>query len=74
MTGGADNDILNGEAGDDLYHYNMGDGNDTIADSSGNDTLQLGEGFDAGTIDCQIDGSGVISDLLMPREQFRLMG
>ena len=45
LIGGIGNDILNGGNGDDIYQYNLGDGFDTISDSSGNDKIVFGEGI-----------------------------
>ncbi len=39
LTGGVNDDRLNGGAGDDFYAYNIGDGNDFVADISGIDTI-----------------------------------
>ena len=45
ITGGLDNDNLNGGNGDDTYIYNMGDGFDTITETSGADKIVLGTGI-----------------------------
>lgn len=39
LEGGLGDDKLGGDAGNDSYRYGLGDGNDTISDSSGTDTL-----------------------------------
>ncbi len=44
LIGGKGNDSLNGASGDDIYAFNLGDGNDTIAqdDATGRDGLRFG--------------------------------
>ncbi len=54
IVGGLGDDILRGEWGDDLYIYNLGDGADTISDSTlyygQTDTLRFGPGVTAGML------------------------
>ncbi|NRA72383.1 MAG: hypothetical protein HRU24_15310, partial [Gammaproteobacteria bacterium] len=38
-------DSVHGGSGDDLYIYQLGDGNDTLNDSGGTDTLRFGAGI-----------------------------
>ncbi len=45
LIGGKGCDTLNGGDGDDTYVWNLGDGLDTVSDSSGTTTLQFGEGI-----------------------------
>lgn len=45
IIGGKGCDTLNGGDGDDTYVWNLGDGLDTVSDSSGTTTLQFGEGI-----------------------------
>ncbi len=45
ITGGTGNDNLNGGNGDDTYIYNIGDGFDTITETSGADKIVLGTGI-----------------------------
>ena len=45
LIGGKGCDTLNGGDGDDTYIWNLGDGLDTVSDSSGTTTLQFGEGI-----------------------------
>ncbi|MBV1889099.1 MAG: hypothetical protein KUG67_02520, partial [Proteobacteria bacterium] len=40
LTGGAGDDVLNGGDGDDTYMFSLGDGNNTITDTSGFDVIQ----------------------------------
>ena len=47
VFGEAGDDTIIGGAGNDTYIYNVGDGNDTITDTSGTDTIQFGEGISA---------------------------
>lgn len=55
LTGGIGDDTLKGHRQDDHYKWSVGDGNDTIIESSayngGNDTLQLGAGITAAHLD-----------------------
>ena len=55
LIGDVGNDSLNGGAGDDTYIYNLGDGFDTISESSGSDKIVFGEGvsFDDMTFERQ---------------------
>ena len=43
LIGGKGDDSLNGNSGNDIYVYNLGDGFDTISDSSGSNIIQFGE-------------------------------
>ena len=45
LVGGKGNDTLNGGVGSDIYHYNLGDGFDTIYDEGGTDRIVFGEGI-----------------------------
>lgn len=45
MDGGAGNDRLYGDEGDDTYKVNVGEGVDTISDSSGSDKIIFGAGL-----------------------------
>ncbi|WP_310599361.1 calcium-binding protein, partial [Desulfobulbus sp.] len=45
LVGGTGDDSLAGEDGDDTYVFNLGDGVDTIFESSGQDTVQFGQGI-----------------------------
>ena len=47
VNGGGGNDYMSGSSGNNVYIYNLGDGNDTISDagSNDNDTIQFGEGI-----------------------------
>ncbi|AOO64214.1 Ig-like domain-containing protein [Sulfurospirillum halorespirans] len=57
LSGGAGNDTLYGDVGNDTYYFNLGDGKDTITDTSfsfcswntpegGDDTITFGEGIE----------------------------
>lgn len=46
LSGGTGADYLYGGDGDDTYFWNIGDGNDSIYESSGLDTLEFGENID----------------------------
>ena len=45
LTGGTGNDQLSGGAGIDTYYFNLGDGQDTITDTTYDNTLILGPGL-----------------------------
>ena len=45
IIGGRGEDHLRGGAGNDVYVWNRGDGNDTISDGGGDNILQFGEGI-----------------------------
>ena len=45
LVGGTGDDHLEGGSGNDTYIYNLGDGFDTISDSSGTDKIKFGEGI-----------------------------
>ncbi|WP_444994749.1 Ig-like domain-containing protein [Aliikangiella sp. IMCC44359] len=45
LIGGSGVDTLRGGTGDDTYIWNLGDGDDTIDDTSGHDTLVFGNGI-----------------------------
>ncbi len=45
LTGGIGDDRLQGGMGNDTYHWNLGDGNDTIQDFSGMDQIIFGAGI-----------------------------
>ncbi|MBV1929296.1 MAG: cadherin-like domain-containing protein, partial [Gammaproteobacteria bacterium] len=45
LTGGAGDDVLNGGDGDDTYMFSLGDGNNTITDTSGFDVIQVETGI-----------------------------
>lgn len=60
LRGGAGDDILQGKAGNDTYLFGLGDGYDTITETSGpsngNDVLQLGAGIDAASTQLTREG------------------
>ncbi len=58
LIGGTGDDILNGGGGDDVYVYNLGDGEDHIVDSSVNgqiNTLRFGGGISTSNITIGFD-------------------
>ncbi len=63
LTGGKGNDILNGGGGNDTYLYNLGDGLDTLTDSSGTDTVSLGTGFSFDNSVIRVDSTTGIAHL-----------
>ncbi|WP_346915480.1 calcium-binding protein, partial [uncultured Roseibium sp.] len=53
ITGGLGNDQIDGGYGNDTYHYDLGDGNDTITEDSNSgsaDTIVLGSGIAANEV------------------------
>ncbi len=71
ITGGVGNDLLFGGDGDDTYVFSIGDGVNTILESSGFDVLQLGAGITFGDLtftqngndlDIQIASGFIITD------------
>ncbi len=50
LSGGVGDDLLFGGDGDDAYIFNLGDGINTILESSGFDTIQLGVGITFGDL------------------------
>lgn len=56
LFGAGGNDILSGGTGDDTYFYNLGDGSDTITETSGIDSLVFGTGITLSNLGFEIDG------------------
>ena len=57
IIGNKGNDQLIGLGGDDVYQYNLGDGNDTITDSFGYDRIKLGSGISVSQVKVDRDNS-----------------
>ena len=66
LSGGLGNDYLSGDSGDDTYLFNLGDGNDIIAEYSnqGIDTLNLGSGITTSNVQIARTGNS-FSDLVL---------
>ncbi len=47
LTNLTSDDDFFGFAGDDVYEYGIGDGNDTVTDSAGDDELRFGPGINS---------------------------
>ena len=63
ITGGTGNDTLIGGAGDDTYFYRIGDGIDTVQDTSGpgeGNTLSFGSGITPVSLSLGIDSNGLL--------------
>lgn len=60
LNGGRGDDTLSGREGNDTYIYNLGDGNDTIIESTGADVLRFGAGITAESIIVAREGSSLI--------------
>ena len=62
-------DQIKGGTGSDVYHYNLGDGNDVIdTNTGGHDILVLGPGIEPGNIQLQLGLDGALK-LTMPDGQ-----
>jgi Ca2+-binding RTX toxin-like protein len=73
LRGGSDKDVLHGGRGadqleggadDDLYLFNIGDGQDTISDTAGTDTLHFGAGIDLYRVRFEHSGSSLVIKVL----------
>ena len=62
ITGGKNSDILEGSVGDDIYHYNIGDGSDLIFENSnsGVDKIKFGNDIDKDNINIKQNGNDLI--------------
>ena len=57
IIGGAGNDALDGGSGNDTFIYNLGDGFDTVNDSSGTDKIKFGEGISLSDLNFRAEGN-----------------
>jgi Ca2+-binding RTX toxin-like protein len=57
LNGGAGNDALFGQGGDDTYILNLGDGQDTLTDTSGLNTILFGNGISADSVRAAYDAA-----------------
>ena len=57
FIGGVDNDLLYGNSGNDIYQFNLGDGQDTIQDSGGTDRIEFGESVERTGIALYMDSN-----------------
>lgn len=60
LFGAAGDDTLNGGTGDDVYYYNLGDGSDTIIETSGTDSIVFGPGIGFDDLTLSISGSDLL--------------
>lgn len=63
LVGGTGNDNLSGNAGDDTYIYNLGDGFDTIYEDGGNDTIVFGQGITLEDLTFRKSGTDLIINI-----------
>ena len=63
LVGGTGNDNLSGNAGDDTYIYNLGDGFDTIYEDGGNDTITFGQGITLEDLTFRKSGTDLIINI-----------
>ncbi len=64
LSGQGGNDLLSGGSGNDTYIFNLGDGQDTISESTGgfntdNDTVQFGENIAPGDVTLTRENAGM---------------
>ena len=50
LISGSGNDFMDGGEEDDIYYFNMGDGNDTITDAAGENTIIFGDSIESDKI------------------------
>ncbi|PPK76523.1 Ca2+-binding RTX toxin-like protein [Methylobacter tundripaludum] len=75
LDGGTGNDYLSGNTGNDTYLFNLGDGQDTIAeyDNAGNvDTVRFGAGITAGDITFSCSGNDLVLSINGTSDQLRI--
>lgn len=63
LVGGTGDDSLQGQAGDDTYIYNLGDGFDTIIEDGGNDTITFGQGITLEDLTFRKSGTDLIINI-----------
>jgi Ca2+-binding RTX toxin-like protein len=63
LVGGTGNDNLYGDTGDDVYQYAVGDGQDTINDTSGFDQLIFGSGIGTAAVTMMRDASNLFLNI-----------
>ncbi|WP_036551988.1 calcium-binding protein, partial [Neptunomonas japonica] len=77
-TGGKGNDQINGFYGADTYHFNRGDGQDTIYDYSGGysneDRIVFGEGVEKEELWFSHDGNDLLIQTLGTEDEIRVSG
>jgi len=76
LDGGTGNDYLSGNTGNDTYLFNLGDGQDTIAEYDNNagsiDTVRFGAGIAAGDITFSRSGNDLILSINGTSDQLRI--
>jgi len=76
LDGGTGNDYLRGNTGNDTYLFNMGDGQDTIAEYDNNagsvDTVRFGAGIAAGDIAFSRSGNDLVLSINGTSDQLRI--
>ena len=60
IIGGKGDDSLHGTSGDDTYVWNLGDGFDSIGDSSGTDVIQFGAGVTFDDLSFRGEGNNLL--------------
>lgn len=63
LYGNAGSDNLYGGTGNDAYYYNLGDGIDSITETSGTDSIVFGAGITLASLTFTIDGPNLILSL-----------
>ncbi|MFI3156852.1 MAG: calcium-binding protein [Methylococcaceae bacterium] len=73
LEGGIGNDYLQGGMGNDTYLFNLGDGQDTIYDSSGNqDAIQFGAGIAVSDITFSRSGNDLVLSINGTSDQLKI--
>lgn len=60
LFGAGGNDVLAGGSGDDAYYYNLGNGSDTITETSGTDKIVFGPGITFSSLTLAVSGADLI--------------
>jgi Ca2+-binding RTX toxin-like protein len=76
LDGGTGNDYLSGNTGNDTYLFNLGDGQDTIAEYDNNagnvDAVRFGAGITAGDITFSCSGNDLVLSIDGTSDQLRI--
>ena len=70
LKGSEGNDTLQGGSGSDRYIFNLGDGIDTLIDSSGTDTILLGDNITINDLEVKVINGDMILGILELGETF----
>jgi Ca2+-binding RTX toxin-like protein len=75
QRGGPGDDALNGSSVDNTYHFDLGDGSDTLTDLYGGDTdvLAFGAGIGVADLALMIEGPDVVVDVGTAGDRIRIV-